>query len=159
MTFPPMTPSYLRPKTQPKGSPALGKSLSARPSVCPQAWCVRRACCTTTAPPCAAAPAFSSLPWTSAVTTVPKAATVLKANTTRTHLTFVCPCKSQEWGDDSRFLSLFPSGLHGLSCWFLFFLSSSNNSAPCIAKIYFSHYGAVTCFFTKYVYIEAKIRL
>lgn len=64
--------------------------------LCPQGWCARKVCCTITAPPFVAAPAFLSHPRNSVPMIVQKAATVLKANTMKKHLVFVYPCKSQE---------------------------------------------------------------
>lgn len=92
--------------------------------VCPQPWCVRRACCTIIAPHCASAPAPPSPPLSSAMTTVRKDATVLKANSTRTPLTSVCPCKSQRWLDDGQIVSDFPlRGQMNFCSWFFTWLS------------------------------------
>ncbi|EDM16766.1 rCG48779 [Rattus norvegicus] len=54
-------------------------------------WCVKRACCTTTVPHSASVPAPLSPPLSSAKKIVLKVVTVLKANSMKTHLTFVCP--------------------------------------------------------------------
>lgn len=92
--------------------------------VCPQLWCVRRACCTIIAPHCASAPAPPSPPLSSVMMTVRKDVTVPKANSTRTPLTFVCPCKSQRWLDNSLIVSHFPLiGQMNFCSWFFTWLS------------------------------------
>lgn len=92
--------------------------------VCPQPWCVRRACCTITVPHSASTPAPPSPLLSSVMTTVRKDATVPKANSTRTPLTSVCPCKSQRWLDGSKIVSEFPLiGQINFCSWFFTWLS------------------------------------